>query len=250
MPDSTLSALTAAATVGDSDLLYLVTGGADRKVTFATLREALDQEARWSPIPSANYTATPASTSQITFADTTGIQPGMPLRYEYGGSTYYGIVTAVSADASITVAGAPLDAGTDLTGVWLGRPEQVQVMSLFVGGAYGDGADADLLANDMASPLKWMQSPGCLVALSVIEGAADSGVEPKVNIQIADAAVSTEDGGNGVQVGVSWVDGSAVAISASNYRAEFGDEIEVACTVAGGTGDAEDLTVLAVFVME
>lgn len=312
MADSTVSALTAATEIGDSDLFYMVTGGADRKVTGATVksevagdkavapdattednipqwdadtgslkdglgvqatvratgvavdtavpteqavREAVEaalstiETGRWQEVGTSSYTATPASTSTITFSDTSGLRTGLPVRYTYGGATYYGVITAVSVDSLVTVAGAPMVVATDLTKLEVGPPEAVQVLTLFVDGTYGDAADTDLLANDMASPMKWMQGDAYLVAFSAIHGTADGTAQPKVNVQIDNSAVSTDDSNNGVQVGTSWVDNGAVEISAANYTATWGDEIEVACTVAGTDGDAEDLTVQCVFVM-
>ena len=91
--------------------------------------ESMDLEMRnmqrWQWVNPASYTATPASTSQITCANTYMFAAGLPLMYRYGDVVYYGMVASLSEDASITVAGAPLDTGVDLQGLWVGRPEMI-----------------------------------------------------------------------------------------------------------------------------
>jgi len=105
---------------------------------------------------------------------------------------------------------------------------------------------------DMFSPMKWSGPKAYLVAFSGVQMTVDTGTEPKINIQINNAAVSTADSNNGIQLSTSgtWVDNSAIAISTTNYDINRGEELEVDCTAAGGTGDAENLTVQCVFVLE
>jgi len=100
----------------------------------------------------------------------------------------------------------------------------------------------------MKSPFKWMQSQFHLVQVSATQASVDTGTEAVINVQINNAAVLS----TGITLGAAgaWVNGSAVAITTANYDVNYGEEIEVACTTAGGTGDAEDLTVQCVFVPE
>jgi len=204
----------------------------------------------WTLIASANYTATPASTSQLTMSDTTGLAVGLPIKYTISGTDYYGVVDSVTEDTNVTIVGAPM--GDDLSALYVGTPAKLSVVNLFVASTYADGTDTDLLANDMSAPLKWLGPAAHLVFFSANQATADSGTEPKVNIQIGNAAVSTNDSNNGVQLSTAgtWVDNSDVAINTTNYAVAWGDELEVACTAAGGTGDAADLTLLLLFVSE
>lgn len=209
--------------------------------------------ARWTTILTSKYTAEPASTSSIAMSDTSDMHIGMPLRYAYGGTTYYGVVTAISANASITLAGAPMikDTAHPLTALAVGNAEMLVQVDFFIGGYYGDGA-ADLLATDAKTYFRWKFGAGHLVTFDATESGVDTGSEPKVNLKVAGNLVSTNDSNNGVQLtsAGTWVGNSAVAISTANYSIAFNDAVEVRCTVAGGTGDALNLTVVAVFVLE
>lgn len=73
----------------------------------------------WVLVSASNYTATPASTTQITMSDTSDMQIGMPLMYEYNGGTYYGFVVSMVANTSITIEGDALDVGHDLTALYV-----------------------------------------------------------------------------------------------------------------------------------
>lgn len=211
-----------------------------------------DKAAKWTPVATANYTATPASTSQITMADTAGMAVGLPLRYTYGGTAYYGIVTAVVTDTSVTIAGAPLDTGSDLTALEIGLPSLVRQLALYVPSTYGDGTGA-LLASDSKTYERWQGSAAYLVQIAGVHVTADTGAsQPKVNVSIGGDDVSTEDTNNGIQLSTAgtWVTGSAVAINTTNYAVARGDAIDVECNAAGTNGDAADLTMQCVFVIE
>ena len=203
---------------------------------------------RWKGL--SRFNATPPSTSTITTTSDLSaiITVGMPLRFTLAAGDYYAIVTAITANL-ITIAGAPLTTGADtLLGLAYGDPEMISVLSMFIAGTYADGTDNNLLASDMYSPFKWMQSKFHLVAVSATQASVDTGSEAVVNVQVNNASVLS----TGITLGAAgaWVDGGAVAITTANYDVNYGEEIEVACTTAGGTGDAEDLTVQCVFVPE
>jgi hypothetical protein len=204
----------------------------------------------WVTIDSSKYTATPSSTSQIAMSDTSDVSIGNGIKYTDSRGTYYAIVTAISANTSITIAGATLSTGADLTELNVGTDKTVQ-LDFVVPGAYGDGAN-DLLANDANTYFKWKANKAYLVDFSGVHGTADGTANPKVNIKIDSSLVSTNDSNNGIQLSTAgtWVDNSAVAISTTNYEIDRGDSIEVACTVAGTDGDAQDLTVSLAFVKE
>ncbi|MCK5127537.1 MAG: LamG domain-containing protein [candidate division Zixibacteria bacterium] len=206
----------------------------------------------WYTIVTGNYTATPASTSTITMSETEDFAIGKGVRYTDGSGTFYAIVTAITEDTTLTIAGAPLDTGDDLTALAVCDASRVTQVDLFISSTYGDGTDTDLLASDMNSYFKWQGGKAYLVTFSGIHKTVDTGTEPKINIQINNANVSTNDTNAGIQLGATatWVDNSAVAISTTNYDINRGEELEINCSAAGGTGDAADLTTSLIFVLE
>lgn len=250
MADVKISELSAASAPSDADTLPLVQSGATKKLTMELLREYTRDNQRWMPVDASYYTATPASTSQITCSTTSDFAVGLPLKYVISGVTYYGIVTAVVADTSIDVAGAALTA--DISTLYVGTREMVRVLEFHVSSTYGDGAN-DLLATDENRYHKWLAGVANLVAFSGVHKTADTGAnQPKVNVKVNAQLVSTADTNNGIQLSTAgtWVDNSAVAISTSFYDINRGEAIEIACTAAGSNGDASDLTVLCVFVLQ
>lgn len=215
--------------------------------------EAVDAPAAspWVTIAASRYTATPASSSQITMSDTDGLAVGLPVRYEYDGGTYYGIITALVADTSITIAGAPLDTEEDLTSLAVGPATHVRQVEYQIAGTYGDDT-ADLLATDMAAYSRWRGPAARLVAVSAVHATADTGAnQPKVNVKVGGDAVLTQDTAAGITLSTAgtWVNGSAVAIDPDAAVLADGDAIEIACTAAGSNSDAEDLTVQVVIVL-
>ena len=203
---------------------------------------------RWTEI--TGFTATPASTSTLTFTTdrTTVLKAGIPVRYTISSVIYYGKITACTSNL-LTIAGAQM--GGDVTKLEYGVPEQVVVVNFFVSGNYGDGV-ADLLAADMNTYFRWQQSKAYLVAFSCTEKTVDTGTEPKVNVKVNGTAVSTNDTNLGVQLTTAgtWVDNSAVAINTTYYDINPNEAVEITCTAAGGTGDAAYLTVQTTFVLE
>lgn len=243
-----------AASLTETDKLFVSQGGLEKQTTLSALVDFVASETTdpgWITVLGTKYTATPASTSSVTFSDTSDLAVGKPVRYTYNGTTYYGIITAVSANASMTIAGAPLDLGHDLTNLEIGTPGQVEIMDLKVAGAYADNTE-DILAGTENRYLRWRKSAAYLVAISATHKTADGGGnQPKINVKVAGNLVSTEDSNAGLQLSTAgaWVNGSAVAISTGNYDVAFNDAIEVRCTAAGTNGDAANLSVCLVFVL-
>ena len=207
----------------------------------------------WTLMATSKYTAEPASTSTITMSDTSDMVVGRAIKYAYGGTTYYGMVTAITTNTNITLAGAPLvtGGGSNLTALYLGAPEKLVQMSLFVSGTFADATNDDLLKSDMKSPKKWVGPPAYLVRFSMTQGVVDTGAnQPKVNVSVDGSYVSTNDSNNGIQLAGQWAYPTTVVdISTSNYDVAWGDEFEVGCTVAGSNADAEDLTVECCIVL-
>lgn len=218
------------------------------KLSDGTSKVVSSGLSRWTE--TTGYTATPASTSTLTMTvdKTAVLKVGIPVRYTIGGVVYYGQITAVTANL-LTVAGASM--GGSVTKLEYGLSEMVQTIDYFVGGVYGDTAE-DLLVNKVKTYSKWRMGKAYLVSFSAIEETPDSGTEPKVNVKIDGSAVSTNDSNKGVQLTAdnNEVINPAVAVSTSNYDINTGESIEISCTEAGGTGDAENLTVTCIFILE
>jgi hypothetical protein len=219
-------------------------------ITDGVLSADVQASPDWSLIAAAQYTAEPASTSVITMASPqTYFKAGQPVKYTYGGQTYYGLVIGVVDNTSITLRGAPLvtGGGSNLTALYAGKMERVVAVSMFVSGAYGDGAQATLLVTDMKSPLWWSTGKAYLASVEATHLTVDTGTEPIINIKIAgDSALST-----GITLGAAQaLCYGGVALDTAKYDINPGEALDVACTTAGGTGDAKDLTVQCVFVLE
>ena len=208
----------------------------------------------WASLVSVDdFSTTAPSTSTITMVTdrTAEIRVGTPIRFALSGVPFYAICTAITSSL-LTIAGAPLTTGAgDLTALSFGDHTRVSSVSLFVSGTYGDGVATDLLRDDMLSPFEWTGPTAYCVAIKASHASVDTGAEPKINIRINDAAVSSNDTSNGIQLGAAntWVENSAVAITTANYDINHGEKLEVGCTVAGGTGDASDLTAIVTFVI-
>ena len=248
MADQKISELTNASSGNLTDELPIVQAGVTKRLTLGELKAAVGVQERWTLIASSNYTATPASTSQITMSETELMSPGLPLKYTYDGNTYYGRVNAVTTDTNITIQGAPLDTNHDLTALYVGTPEMVVQVNCFVAGTYGDGA-GDLLNADMNAAMTWQLTTAYLVAFGAKHATDDGTANPKINVKVGGNVVSTNDSNNGIQVDDVWVANPAVAINTTSYVCTRGESLEVACTAAGTDGDAADLSVEAVFVL-
>ncbi|MCP4645778.1 MAG: hypothetical protein GY851_35360 [bacterium] len=259
---------TGAATWNKGDIIYasaantlaaLADGTVGNVLTQADEVPAWQDPGWYALAEDTDWNDDPPSTSTITTISdlSTIIKVGTPLKFTLGGGaanpgTYYAVVTAMAVNL-ITIAGAPLETDDgDLTALWIGRPERVAQVDLFIAGTYGDGVDTTLLASDMSSYFKWGGSAAYLVMYECVHLTVDTGAEPKINVRVNGADVSTNDANNGVQLGATatWVANSAVAINTTNYDIQRGEPLELHCPVAGGTGDAAELTVTCFFVFE
>lgn len=242
------------ATLQDTDKIIVSQSGTPKMTALSELADYVQGEntdPQWTTVSASKYTATPASTSTVTFSDTSDLAVGRPVRYTYNGTTYYGIITAISTNALMTIAGAPLNVSHDLTNLDIGTPGQVEVLDLMVEGTYADNTE-DILAGTANRYVRWRKSAAYLVAISATHKTADTGAaQPKLNAKVAGNLVSTEDSNAGLQLSTSgaWVNGSAVAISAANYAVAFNDSLELRVTAAGSNGNAANLSAALVFVL-
>jgi len=242
-----------ATTLNQTDEFGVMQGGSYKNITAHNLRKDMASNSRWRPLLTSEYTATPATTSTVTVVSgTSNFKQGSPVRYKYGGTTYYGICTAITSSL-LTIAGATLDTGTDLTELAVGQPDLVVIKRVYVAAVY-NGAVQNILENTTEEVLLWQHGKAYAVRYSGAQGTNDTGTESFVNLQIAASAVGTENTNNGIQMsssGGSFVHSSAVAINTSQYEIDFGDSIEFRVTdVTGSNNDAAKATFQAVFVLE
>ena len=221
-------------------------GFADDVLSFNADPFAFD----WSLVAAGSYTATPTDTDTLAMSDTGKMKVGLPIKYKISTTFYYGVIAAVVEDTSIDILGAPM--GDDLVSLHVGPAQRVVPVKYSVFGTYGDDVVATLLATDMGYYERWDQAAASLVHFACNQRIADTGVEAKINVNVNGAPVSTNDGNNGVQLGAvgTWVENPAVAINTANYDIQWREAVEINCTVAGGNGDAENLSVGCVFVLQ
>jgi len=197
-------------------------------------------------IPTKRPTTTSTITTEVDLETT--VIPGCPVLYIQGDVPYYGRLKTVSS-TTWTIQGPPMTVGTmfagdGIHGFFLGYANSIVQMNLRIPGLYGAGATTTALLTFSGQYLTWSGSRARLVAFKARHATNDATVNPKVNILVDGARVSTNDANLGIQPLVAnWVWNPDVAIHATNYVVETDDAIEVEVTAAGGTGDASDLSV-------
>lgn len=248
-----VAARSATTTVADADLFYIIQSGTPKYVTGSVLSSYIDTDAPWRTIAGSKYTTTPASTSTITMSDTSDFKVGYPVKYTYGGTDYYGLITTVTTNTLIYVTGAPLDTGVALTALAVGRPERV-IMKEFAVNTAAFAAVQDIFTDITLEKHRWEHANAYMVLFGATLGVVDtSGTQPKINVKIGSGLVCTSDTNKGIQLSVTpltWVAPSAVAINTTNYDIVRGDTIEVRCTEVGTNGDADCLSLFCTFVLE
>ncbi len=204
---------------------------------------------RWKTIATGSFTATPTDTDTLAMSATAGMVAGLPVEYTIAAVALYGIVAAVVTDTSIDILGPSLSG--DVTLLRVGTPEMIRIERIKVDGTYANGADANLLAVDELNPIAWESTKAYLAHFTAAQETVDTGTEPKVNVQINNAQVSTMDSSNGIQLGAAAtiVANAAASINTANYDINYGEELEIECTVAGGSTDATNLHMVLYFVM-
>jgi hypothetical protein len=196
-----IAALPSITTLTGAEIVYCLQSSTAMQATVSQIAEyAVEQAADlpWEEIAAAKYTATPTSTSTLAMSDTSGVAVGRPVKYTYNGTAYYGIITALSANASITVAGAPLNLSYDLTALHVGLPSMVHQEEFFIDTAYGDAVQ-DIFSAVTYQRFKWQKAAARLVSFSATNGVADTGAaQPKINVKVGGNLVSTADTNKGV----------------------------------------------------
>lgn len=186
-----------------------------------------------------------------TLADLSAIMSaGDPLKYFVGETYFYGRVMNVTSKR-IAIQGAPLNSLKPLNGLYVGLPELAVVLRHVIPGAY-DGAVRDLLIPVGLQSCRWLQAPGYLVYFECRNvTTSDTGTKPKINVKVGGNLISVNNANLGVQmVNASYQSNSPVAINVANYKITDEVDYDIRCTAAGGVGDADDLVVHSVFVLE
>jgi hypothetical protein len=192
------------------------------------------------------FTAAPASTSTITMTTdlTATILVGYPLKYTIGGTTYYGIVSAIAANL-LTVNGAPL--GGDVTALYYGDPLRVIQMQVMIPSTYEDASNTDLIGSDLKTKLIWDKAKAYLVRFKVYSNVEDTSDNGQASVQINNTETCTTAGGLTIAAAQTWYS-TVVDIATAAYDINPGEELEVTC-IKGTTGDATDLTVKMIFII-
>jgi len=200
---------------------------------------------RWRKLSPDAYTATPASTSQITMSDTSLLQKGFPLQYKYNDTSYYGLVHDLSASASCDIAGAPLDTAHDLQALYVGHPSTIMQMQFYEGSTCLD-AVSYLICRAL-----WLLGPAYLVTFACRVRVQDSGANmSKINFYCGGAnAVSNNDSDLGIQARTTWTQNPQVDIDTTHYAITYGEDVAVRVTANGSNHDSEDISVSAAFVL-
>jgi len=243
-------------TLTATDKFYLTQAGTPKHVSLENLADYMGGQVGvtpWTAVSDANFTHLPASTSTITFSDTTGMAVGLPLEYTIGTVVKYGIITAVVTNSLVTIAGAPLSATIDDGGLRVGiRSQVVQVDFEIEHAGWGRNASTEILSEYGDKYFRWRRGTAYLVHFSAVQYSVDSGTEAKINVRINGNVVSSADTFLGIQLGAAatWVDNPAIEITTANYDVNYGESVDVYCTAAATTGDAGSLTVSCTFILK
>jgi hypothetical protein len=166
----------------------------------------------------------------------------MSLKYVIGGTTYYGRVSAIAA-ALLTVNGAPL--GGDVTALYYDGG-QIREVVVIIPSTYEDASSTGLIVADLKSSLIWNLPASYLVKFSVYSNTVDTGTKGQASVRINATEVCTTAGGLTLTAATTWYH-TVVDIATAAYDVQPGEAIEIT-SVKAGNGDAEDLTVIMVFV--
>jgi hypothetical protein len=247
-----ISALPSSGAISDADVLPIVQSTTTNKVTVGSLYDYVSTQSSWRLVSAAKYTATPTSTTRLAMSDTSVVAVGLPLRYTITGSATvrYGVISALSANSYIDVAGVSLSA--DLTSLYVGQADHVHTVTLSLPGLYAASSTSTKLASIGKTFWKNLWRSVALCQFYVYQSISDGGAnQPNVNLMNAGTEACSENTNNGPIVpaaGTPGANAGATIVAAQQILAR-GTSLEVKVT-AGSTGDAQNLTVIAVFVTE
>ena len=209
-------------------------------------------------IPGTDYTTQPTTTRTVLTTDLTGyFTEGQPVKFKLDGvADYrYAVISEITA-TYIEIAGDPMTTGAgDLTEMYIGDKSKITTKEFFVGTNYNSVDSTGVLEgkNNAKEGAKWAGSSAKLIGFGVIHNTGDGTVQPNINMRVGLPSattkyISTSNTNEGLTAGTSW-NVTEVDIDPSQNDINFGDNIEVK-VMKKGTGDADDLTVTAMFVMK
>ncbi len=175
--------LTAETSIADSDEVGIwdASASAYRKMTKADFVAGISGSyTTWQQITA--FTATPASTSTITMTSdlTATVKAGYGIYYTIGGTTYYGVINAITSGL-MSIRGPSLTG--DITALYYtAEAGRVVQMPIFIPGYYEDGTSFALLQSDLGQMLAWKQSKAYLVTIDAESRIVDSSSNGKINI--------------------------------------------------------------------
>lgn len=245
-----ISALSSAGAIADANLMVIVQSGTTYKIAWSAVIAEIISSVEASVISSGNYTSSPATDGQITFSDTTGLYPGMALRIEQSSTYKYYLITSVTTNTNITVAGPALGA-TTIDSIATLDPSRVVQVDLFFPGLYEIGGTTTTLVDDIIrSPFRWAASRAYLVRAGFSHNTADgdSSNQPDLNVTVDGSTVFSTD--VTMPNSSNFVDTEDGDADVGAYLIEHDDTVEVEIAAAPGDLDARDLTVSLVFILE
>jgi hypothetical protein len=210
---------------------------------------------RWrqlEPVTDFGDTCPNTYTVDMNRNQTAEIVQGLPVKFKLSGSYYYASVYSIDATTMLLL-GAPMTVGAgDLEEVYIGNPEGIVYLHFMVAGNYGAAIEPDLLRDVEGRRFAWGHQTAYFSWVQFSHTSVDTGAEAKVNIQHANVSVLTADAGNGIQLGAAntWVSTTLPnEVDTAEYDIAPGAEIELECTVAGGSGDATNLHAVLGYVL-
>lgn len=257
--------------LNEEDITSFVQGGANKQVTRAQVRKFLvdnpqngdtlvynastgDWEpsapSRWKTILTSRYTATIGGTpSVITMSTTSDMAVGLPVRYVVSGTTYYGLVTVVTANTSITVAGPALAAAATVSALAVGLPSMVQQREYNIDETgYAAASSTTLLVDKSHKGIVWSGPAAHLVRVSAAHFTASKAAV--INAYVSGSAVLT----TGVTISTSctttvltWAHSTGADLNSSNYDVSAGDTIELG---VGILASCNYLNVILTFILD
>lgn len=232
-----------ASALSSSDTALVYQSGAVKQATMQQVLDLTADASRWIEKPSSQWTATAASSTSITFSDTSGLAAGLPLKVVISAATYYVIIDSISG-STVNVRG-PSVSGT-ISSIHYGKPEQVSELSFYVSGYFAASTSTTLLDSFMNSYYKWRGPAAYAVQACAVTGAADGVSAPVVQVL---AGGNRLVDGSGITLAAAGTWAESTLMNSSNYELSRGDAMELEVVTAGGDGAAQDMTVTLTLVL-
>lgn len=218
-------------------------------------RSAAAAGVEWSP-PGWNNVAPGTVASDTTFTVTDNAEnqrvfaPGRPLRFGATGHStwYYAIVTTYAA-GTVTIRGASYTTARD-DEMQYGDYSMAFFVQFVVRGTWSTAVSDTVLLSKEKTSVYWALPAAFCVGVSHKVVLDDTGAsQPRANLLIAANPVSNTSTGAGRTASTSWIH-TTDDVYVSNYRAAYGNAIEVRTGAEGTNDNSEDLTIVGLFILE